>query len=100
MEVCRFIIDRGCSDEAVFPRRLQDLRGSIGPPFKSMRGVRSRGHAWGRHSRIEERRSETCSHLRPIYFLLLIPSAGLSVGTGFAAGGLAETSKTGVSFQG
>ena len=26
--------------------------------------------------------------------------AGFSVGTGFAAGGLAETSKTGVSFQG
>ena len=94
------MIYHGSSDEAVFPRSLQDLRGRIGPPFKSMRGVRSRGQAWGRCSRIEKRRFETCPHFRPIDFLWLIPLAGFSVGTGFAAGGLAETSKTGVSFQG
>jgi len=70
------MIDRGSSDEAMLPCRLQDLRGRIGPPFKSMRGVRSRGQAWGRHSRIEKRRFETCSHLRTIDFLWLIPSAG------------------------
>ena len=33
------MIDCGSSDEAVLPRRLQDLRGRIGPPFESMRGV-------------------------------------------------------------
>jgi hypothetical protein len=84
----------------MLPRRLQDLRGRIGPPFQSMRDVRSRGQAWGRYSRIEKRRFETCSHLRSIDSLWLISSAGFSVGTGFAAGGMAETSKTGVSFQG
>jgi len=35
--------DRDSSDEAVLPRRLQNLCGWIGPPFEAMRGVRSRG---------------------------------------------------------
>lgn len=35
-----------------------------------------------------------------IFARLLISLTGISIGTGFAAGGLAETSKTGVSFQG
>ena len=31
--------DHNSSDEAVLPRRLQDLCGRIGPPFETMRGV-------------------------------------------------------------
>jgi len=34
---------RDSSDEAVLPRSLQNLRGRIGLPFETMRGVRSRG---------------------------------------------------------